>query len=82
MEGGEVNTDGPTEKIEIEELNLDDETLKAQINNNYRCVDCHNQEVVCFICKQKGKYFGAEYHKKKDKGNSASGNSVLRLIKK
>lgn len=77
VEAGDINVDGPTEKIDIEENNMEDEAVKAQMNHNYRCLDCQNQEVVCYLCKHKGKYYGAEYHKKKD-----TKASVLRLVKK
>jgi hypothetical protein len=54
------------------------------VNCNYTCLDCKDHSVVCYICKVKGKYYGAEYHKKKTSSNNTSLNngSVLRLVKK
>jgi hypothetical protein len=48
---------------------------------NYVCTDCQNHLLVCYICKVKGKYFGAEYHKKKNNSDK-TGAGVLRLVKK
>ncbi len=43
---------------------------------NYTCKDCAINLVSCFVCKKKGKYYGAQYQKnKKQKLN-------VRLVKK
>jgi hypothetical protein len=71
---------------------MSEDTLKDLINVDYACPDCSDHNVMCFICKVKGKYHGAEYHKKKggsngnsnsnSNGTNSGGNSVLRLVKK
>lgn len=39
------------------------------MNTDFVCTDCKNNSINCFICKQKGNYFGVEYQKpKKNKG--------------
>lgn len=92
VEAGDMNIDG-IEKSDVEELTMSDEKLREAIDCNYTCLDCRDHSVICYICKVKGKYYGAEYHKKKANGNSggsgssanannAGSNSVLRLVKK
>lgn len=82
VEAGEINSDS-MDKFEVAELNIADDKLREQLNCNYVCADCREHNVICYICKVKGKYYGAEYHKKKANSNSNStAQSVLRLVKK
>lgn len=41
------------------------------MNTDFVCTDCKNNSINCFICKQKGNYFGVEYQKPKK--NKAKG---------
>lgn len=51
--------------MEVNELTLDNETLKGMLNTSWTCEDCSNNMVACLICKMKGLYYGAQYKKNK-----------------
>ena len=68
-EEGILSYDNYTGKLDINELSMDNESLKIIINTNWTCSDCSSNTVACLICKNKGSYFGAEYKKNK-KGKS------------
>lgn len=46
------------------------------------CADCSDNSVLCFICKKKGKYFGAEYIKKKNPMKAEKNSSIIKLMRK